>query len=346
MHARSAAAGYAAVYAYREQLKGAGGRRRRRPSGATPCKLAPLRRRLPGTRARRGGSGSGRRRHVRDAGPRRRRRRRPGASSRPTPAEAAIRRSAWIVMAHGSFELAEYPQAEHAYARCWRSRRRTTSRRAELVDNLAASIYKQGELANEAQDYRAAADHFLRIRFDRADVDHPRHGRVRRGRRADAAGGLDAAAGVLEAFRAGLPRARAAARGHQADRPSPTGKAASCRTPPRSSTHRCRVGGSGPAQRGPAGRRRSVRAVRCPGSGVDVYIALCRTSFRSRSKSPSRPVSRSPRSTRSGDEGLYHQELRKSSASTRTPGRRGPCGPGRSPHVPRWSSPSASTRSS
>jgi cellulose synthase operon protein C len=35
--------------------------------------------------------------------------------------------------------------------------------RAALVDNLAASIYKQGELANEAEDYRAAADHFLRI---------------------------------------------------------------------------------------------------------------------------------------------------------------------------------------
>src|SRR5205823_229841 len=36
--------------------------------------------------------------------------------------------------------------------------------RAAFVDNLAASIYKQGELANEAQDYRAAADNFLRIR--------------------------------------------------------------------------------------------------------------------------------------------------------------------------------------
>jgi tetratricopeptide (TPR) repeat protein len=33
-----------------------------------------------------------------------------------------------------------------------------------LVDNLAASIYKQGELATKAGDDRAAADHFLRIR--------------------------------------------------------------------------------------------------------------------------------------------------------------------------------------
>jgi cellulose synthase operon protein C len=32
-----------------------------------------------------------------------------------------------------------------------------------LIDNLAASIYKQGEQANAAEDYRAAADHFLRV---------------------------------------------------------------------------------------------------------------------------------------------------------------------------------------
>jgi tetratricopeptide (TPR) repeat protein len=35
--------------------------------------------------------------------------------------------------------------------------------RDDLVDNLAASIYKQGEQANAAQEYRVAADHFLRV---------------------------------------------------------------------------------------------------------------------------------------------------------------------------------------
>jgi tetratricopeptide (TPR) repeat protein len=35
--------------------------------------------------------------------------------------------------------------------------------RDALTDNLAASIYKQGEQANAALDYRAAADHFLRV---------------------------------------------------------------------------------------------------------------------------------------------------------------------------------------
>jgi cellulose synthase operon protein C len=79
-------------------------------------------------------------------------------------AEATIRRSAWIVVAHGSFELGEYGESEHAYARILAVTPEGDENRTAFVDNLAASIYKQGEYANEAQDYRAAADHFLRIR--------------------------------------------------------------------------------------------------------------------------------------------------------------------------------------
>jgi tetratricopeptide (TPR) repeat protein len=79
-------------------------------------------------------------------------------------AAAAIRRSAWIVVAHGSFELAEYPRAERGYAEVLAVTAESDASRASLVDNLAASIYKQGERANQAKDYRAAADHFLRIR--------------------------------------------------------------------------------------------------------------------------------------------------------------------------------------
>ena len=44
------------------------------------------------------------------------------------------------------------------------SRRQAMTSAPALVDNLAASIYKQGEQANAAQDYRAAANHFLRIK--------------------------------------------------------------------------------------------------------------------------------------------------------------------------------------
>jgi len=79
-------------------------------------------------------------------------------------AEPDLRRSAWIVVAHGSFELREYPEAEHAYTQVLAVTPEDDESHTALVDNLAAAIYKQGEFANEAQDYRAAADHFLRIR--------------------------------------------------------------------------------------------------------------------------------------------------------------------------------------
>jgi len=75
-----------------------------------------------------------------------------------------IRRSAWIVVAHSSFDLAAYQDAELAYTRVLELTPADDETRQALIDNLAASIYKQGEQANVLEDYRAAADHFLRIR--------------------------------------------------------------------------------------------------------------------------------------------------------------------------------------
>src|SRR2546426_51704 len=120
-------------------------------------------------------------------------------------AEAAIRRSACIVVAHGSFELAEYSQAEHAYAEVLKVTPQGDESRASFVDNLAASIYKQGEIANEAQDYRAAADNFLRIRSAAPTSS------VRATAEYDAGAALirledwKAAVEVLEAFRSTFP---------------------------------------------------------------------------------------------------------------------------------------------
>jgi len=79
-------------------------------------------------------------------------------------AELPVRRSAWIVVGHASFDLAEYPMAERAYAEVLLVTPEGDETRAGFVDNYAASIYKQGESAGEAGDYRLAAGHFLRIR--------------------------------------------------------------------------------------------------------------------------------------------------------------------------------------
>lgn len=121
-------------------------------------------------------------------------------------AEPPIRRSAWVVVAHGSFELAEYPQAEHAYTEVLKVTPEGDESRAKLVDNLAASIYKQGELARDAKDYRAAANHFLRIRTAAPTST------IRPTAEYDAGAALielkdwKSAAGVLEAFRSSYPK--------------------------------------------------------------------------------------------------------------------------------------------
>ena len=79
-------------------------------------------------------------------------------------ADPSIRRAAWAVVAHSSIETGDYPKAEIAYTRVLEMTPEGDDGRQAVVDNLAAAIYKQGEQASLAQDQRAAADHFLRIK--------------------------------------------------------------------------------------------------------------------------------------------------------------------------------------
>jgi len=74
-----------------------------------------------------------------------------------------VLRAAWLVIGHSSYELMRYSEAETAYLNVLALLPAGDKTRDQLVDNFAASIYKQGEQANAAQDYRAAADHFLRV---------------------------------------------------------------------------------------------------------------------------------------------------------------------------------------
>jgi tetratricopeptide (TPR) repeat protein len=204
-HDQSAAAGYAAVYAYREQLKVAGPDLQevvKRDTVASSLRFADAFPEHEHAAAILGAAANDMyemkdyraavesARRVIDGYP---------------EAEATIRRTAWVVVAHGSFDLAEYPQAEHAYTQVLTVTPEDDESRAALVDNLAASIYKQGELANEAQDYRAAADHFLRIRSAAPTSS------IRATAEYDAGVALMAlqnwteAAGVLEDFRGAYP---------------------------------------------------------------------------------------------------------------------------------------------
>jgi len=79
-------------------------------------------------------------------------------------ADTGLLRDAWAVIAHSSIDLAEYPNAEFAYMNVLNLTAEDDESRAAVIDGLAAAIYKQGEQANLLEDYQAAADHFLRIK--------------------------------------------------------------------------------------------------------------------------------------------------------------------------------------
>ena len=205
-NAQSAAAGYAAVYAYREQLKVAGKENQEAVKHDTVASSIKFADTFP-THAQAAavlGAAADDMYEMKDY------RAAVGSAQRVIDkypgAEMPIRRSAWIVVAHGSFELAEYPQAEHAYAQVLTVTPESDASHAKFVDNLAASIYKQGELARDAKDYRAAADHFLRIRTAAPTST------IRATAEYDAGAALielkdwKAAAGVLEAFRSTYPK--------------------------------------------------------------------------------------------------------------------------------------------
>jgi TolA-binding protein len=73
-------------------------------------------------------------------------------------------RIAWTVQAHANFDLGDYLQAEQS---CQQVLSRTTGNKKEkeeIIEMLAAAIYKQGEFAKAAGDTTAAVAHFARVR--------------------------------------------------------------------------------------------------------------------------------------------------------------------------------------
>jgi len=78
-------------------------------------------------------------------------------------ADRKLLRSAWMVVAHSSFNLASYKDAENAYSEALILTDINDESYASLTENLAASVYKQGEQALKLEDHQLAADHFLRV---------------------------------------------------------------------------------------------------------------------------------------------------------------------------------------
>lgn len=78
-------------------------------------------------------------------------------------AEPNIKRGAWLVVAHSSFELENFADAETGYTQVLSLTAKDDKSREGLTENLAASIYKQGEQAKAKEEYKTAVHHFLRI---------------------------------------------------------------------------------------------------------------------------------------------------------------------------------------
>ena len=78
-------------------------------------------------------------------------------------AEPSVQRSVWLVIAHVKFDLAHYADAEEGYLHALQLMPRNEAVRTGLIENLAVSIYKLGEEANKQGDFKTAAGHFLRV---------------------------------------------------------------------------------------------------------------------------------------------------------------------------------------
>ena len=78
-------------------------------------------------------------------------------------ADKKLLRSAWMVVAHASFDMTNYIDAEDAYAKTLSLTDKKDKSYVSLTENLAASVYKQGEQARKLGDHKTAAEHFLRV---------------------------------------------------------------------------------------------------------------------------------------------------------------------------------------
>lgn len=77
--------------------------------------------------------------------------------------DASLRRIAWSVTGDSEFTQKRYVEAERAFGEELKLTPPNAAERGEIIEQLAASIYKQGEAARDGKDFKTAAMHFLRV---------------------------------------------------------------------------------------------------------------------------------------------------------------------------------------
>ncbi len=112
--------------------------------------------------------------------------------ARTPPVDATLQRTAWTVVAHSEFDLAEFAAAETAYVQLLVAVPSGDPQRSEITERIASSIYKQGEQARSTGRARGRSRAFPARGAGRAVLARAGDGRVRRGRRAHPDGRLAA----------------------------------------------------------------------------------------------------------------------------------------------------------
>ena len=74
-----------------------------------------------------------------------------------------IHRSAWTIIGHSHYAVMEFKNAEDAYITLLPLLARNSKESNEIREQIAASIYKQGEQARNAGNHMLAAQHFSRL---------------------------------------------------------------------------------------------------------------------------------------------------------------------------------------
>lgn len=81
----------------------------------------------------------------------------------PAP-DAQTRKTAWLILAHSEFDLEHYAQAEVAYRNALTFFKPDDPERKPIVENIAASIYRQSEAQVAAGDLGPAIERLLSLR--------------------------------------------------------------------------------------------------------------------------------------------------------------------------------------
>jgi TolA-binding protein len=81
---------------------------------------------------------------------------------RPAPA-LPLQRTAWTIVAHSEFDSENFSAAETAYQQVMGFLAQDDEQRAEVLERIASSIYKQGEKARLSGNYAESVEHFLRV---------------------------------------------------------------------------------------------------------------------------------------------------------------------------------------